>query len=498
MARAGDLLHPARSPRYDAAVHDRHAGFAPMSHPNSHHTSLNRRRFIQIGQTGLLGLSLPQLLAARSATASGAAGSEKSCIFIVLSGGLSHIDTFDPKPKAPRELRGPYGVIPTSVPGIEVADMLPLMAQQAHRYTILRSLSHTEVPHVTAAHMMLSGQMDGSRNNNSPFMGSLVAKFAPSSGSMPSHVWLHNMKTGTNKVPRYESGLDALGHAFAPLRVGYELDNPTNPEFRVREFDPPAGISELQLSERFRLLSHLEADRSALLRTQAGQSFRTFQEKARDLVTGPAARRAFDVNQEPDRLRDRYGRHPLGQYTLMARRLIEAGVRLVTVTGWPGLAEGETTPTVTQVWDMHDNYYTGNDNMYGDGPYGMRWSLPRLDQAVSALLIDLDERGLLDDTLVVLLGEFGRTPKFEGEGRGRGHWPNCYTALLAGGGTRGGTVYGASDAHGAYVASGRPLSPSDIGATLFHALGIPPDTRFGPDGFSLRVSDGEPLLDAFG
>lgn len=471
-----------------------------MSSLRNYQSPLTRRHFIQLGQTGLLGLSLPQLLAARSASAANSShtGTEKSCIFIVLSGGLSHIDTFDPKPGAPRELRGPYGVIPTSVPGINVTDMLPMMARQAHRYTILRSLSHTEVPHVTAAHMLLTGQMDGSRGDNSPFMGSLVAKFAPSSGSLPSYVWLHNMKTGTNKVPRYESGLDTLGHAYAPLRVGYELDNPTHPDFRVSDFDPPAGISQSQFNERFRLLSHLEHDRSPLLQSAAGQSFRTFQEKARDLVTGPAARQAFDLSHEPDALRDRYGRHPLGQYALMARRLIEAGVRLVTVTGWPGLAEGETTPTVTQVWDMHDNYYTGHDNMYGNGPYGMKWSLPRLDQAVSALLEDLDQRGMLDDTLVVLLGEFGRTPKFEGEGRGRGHWPNCYTALMAGAGIQGGNVYGASDAQGAYVASGRPLSPPDIGATLFHALGIPPDTRYGPDGFSLRVSDGEPLREVFG
>ena len=214
-------------------------------------------------------------------------------------------------------------------------------------------------------------------------------------------------------------------------------------------------------------------------------------------MTGPAARQAFDLKQEKDAARDRYGRHPLGQYLLMSRRLIEAGVRLVTVTGWPGLAPGETEPTITQVWDTHDTRYKKGDSMYGNGPFGMKWSLPRLDQGVSALLEDLSQRGLLDETLVVMTGEFGRTPKFEGKGSGRGHWPHCYSCLLAGGGIRGGTVYGSSDQQGAYVASGRPIGFEDFGATLFHTLGIAPETRYGRDGFSLRVSPGRPVADLF-
>jgi hypothetical protein len=182
----------------------------------------------------------------------------------------------------------------------------------------------------------------------------------------------------------------------------------------------------------------------------------------------------------------------------MARRLVEAGVRIVTVTAWPGVAPGETTPTVTQVWDMHDDRYGAGDSMFGNGPFGMKWSLPRLDQAVSALIEDLDERGLLDETLVVLVGEFGRTPKFEGHGRGRGHWPQAYSALLAGGGVQRGAVYGESDQQGAFVAAGRPIDHADFGATLFHALGIPPELRWGPDDFSFRVSDGQPVEELFG
>ena len=171
--------------------------------------------------------------------------------------------------------------------------------------------------------------------------------------------------------------------------------------------------------------------------------------------------------------RDRYGRSPLGQYLLMSRRLIEAGVRMVTVTGWPGLAEGETTPTVTQVWDMHDDRYKGDDSMFGGGPFGFAWSLPRLDQGLAALLEDLAERGLLDETLVVVMSEMGRTPRINPNG-GRDHWTFCYSTFLAGGGIRGGTVYGASDAQAAYVHD-RPVSTGDICATVYECLGIDPD-----------------------
>jgi Protein of unknown function (DUF1501) len=471
-----------------------------MSRATPHRVT--RRQLIQAGGTGLFGLTLPGLLAAdqsrRAVRPGHRAASARSCIFIVTSGGLSHIDTLDPKPGAPAEIRGPYRPIATSVPGVQATETLPLLAKLADRCTLVRSLSHADTVHVTAAHTMLSGQPDGSTRNNSPFLGSLVARFRPSTANVPSYVWLHNMKTGTNKVPRYESGLNVLGHAYAPLRVGYELDNPADsPAFRVSDFDPPGGLSTEHVAERFRLLERLDGSPPVSADT-AGDRFREFQEKASSLVTRPAARAAFDLSGERDPVRNRYGRHPLGQYCMMARRLVEAGVRLVTVTAWPGLAPGETTPTITQVWDMHDDRYGPGDSMFGNGPFGLAWSLPRLDQAVSALIEDLDERGLLDETLVVLIGEFGRTPKFEGHGRGRGHWPQVYSALLAGGGVRRGAVYGESDTQGAFVAAGRPIDHADFGATLFHALGIPPETRWGPDGFSFRVSDGRPVEELFG
>jgi hypothetical protein len=212
-----------------------------------------------------------------------------------------------------------------------------------------------------------------------------------------------------------------------------------------------------------------------------------------DLISGPKARRAFDLEQEPARLRDRYGRHPLGQNLLMARRLIEAGVRLVSVTAWTGLPPGEQFRNV-QTWDMHGNG-AGLGSIFGTVAFGLGWALPRVDEALSALLEDLQLRGLLENTLVVMVGEFGRTPRITN--LGRDHWPQCYTALLAGGGIQGGAVYGASDSQGGYVRD-NPVSPENFGATLFHALGVPPETRLSPDGFTHPASTGQAILRLFG
>jgi hypothetical protein len=458
---------------------------------------LSRRDLLRVGGGGLFGVTLPRLLWAEESSLARPAKA-RSCIFIVLSGGLSHIDTLDPKPDAPAEVRGPYRAVPTAAPGMWLTDALPKLADQARRFCLVRSMSHTEVPHVTAAHMMLTGQSNGTTADDTPFLGSLVSKLRPAEANLPSHVWLHNMKTGTNKIPRYNNGLTKVGYEHAAMRIGYELNNPSAPDFRVSEFDPADGLTRDRVGRRMELLDSLAARQIAFDGGEAGARFLRFQQKARELVAGPDARQAFDLRLESEAMRDRYGRSPLGQYLLMSRRLIEAGVRIVTVTGWPGMPEGETTPTVTQVWDMHDDRYKGDDSMFGGGPFGFAWSLPRLDQGLAALLDDLADRGLLDETLVVVATEFGRTPKFEGRGKGRGHWPNCFTVLLAGGGVRGGMVYGASDKHGAYVAEGRPLRFEDFGATILHALGIPPETRYGPDDFSFRASEGEPLVEVFG
>jgi len=453
---------------------------------------LDRRALLRVGMLESIGLGLPSLLQAGSGSAT-KSNDVKSCIFIMLNGGPSHIDTIDPKPDAPAEIRGAYQSIPTRTPGIRFTEMLPRLAAASNHFCLIRSMSHKTADHVEGAHVCLSGQSDGSRSNRTPYFGSVMAKINPSPIGMPSYVWLHNLLVGTKKAGRNENG-GLLGSAFAPFRIGTDLDTPAQPDFRVRAFEAPEGISEDALRERFALLENVEKSARP---TGVNNDMQRLQERALDLITSPAARTAFDLQQEPGRVRDRYGRHQLGQYFLLARRLIEAGVRLVSVVACPGMPPGSTEAPVRQLWDMHDEYYEGKDNTYGKGPYGLGMALPRLDQALAALLDDLAERGLLKNTLVVVAGEFGRTPKFEGKGRGRGHWPYCYSGILAGAGIRGGSVYGSSDQTGAYVKSGLPVTPEMFGATIFHALGVAPETRPDQRNLAYRVSEGEPLLDIF-
>jgi len=438
---------------------------------------LNRRNLIQLGGLGMIGLNLPQLLAADA----GPKKRERSCIFIVQYGGASHLDSLDLKPNAPEDIRGPYHPISTSVPGMQICELLPRLAGIADRFALIRSMTHGNPGHDGGMHVCQTGHSNPLEST--PYFGSIVAKLRPSTANIPSYVWIQNLAGDVQ--PRYLGG-GILGPAFGPLRVGTDLDNPSSPTFRMKAFDPPDGVSNERLLSRGRLLTQLEAE----WQTPRWGAFRQFQERAIDLLTTPDARQAFDLAREPDEKRDRYGRHPLGQNLLMARRLIEAGVRLVSVTAWAGTPADEKFRNV-QTWDMHGEG-AGLGSMFGTGAYGLGWALPNLDQGVSALLDDLHERGLLDDTLVVMVGEFGRGPRISKAGRD--HWPACYSALIAGAGIRGGAVYGASDAHGGYVKD-KPVTPETFGATLLHALGIEPYTRFGPDGFSLRVSDGEPLLE---
>ncbi len=279
------------------------AGLEDMSRPQNHRQAkLSRRSFVQLGSLGLCGLTLPQLLAAKSSRTLGGESSAKSCIFLVLSGGPSQLDTFDPKPHAPAEIRGAYQPIGTRTPGVFLSEQFPQLSRMSDKYCLARSLSHKDTVHVTAAHTMLSGQPDGSKKDDSPFLGSLVSYFRPSAGIMPSQVWLHNMKTGTNKVPRYNSGLSKVGMAQAPLRIGHELDNPAAADFRVTEFDPPAGLSRGQFQHRFQLLNQLEASRS-FNNSPSAEGYRVFQARAQELLTGPSASR---VRFEPrTRLRSR-------------------------------------------------------------------------------------------------------------------------------------------------------------------------------------------------
>ena len=441
---------------------------------------LSRRRLLQIGGIGALGLGLPRLLQAGDMRQR----SERSCIFIVQYGGASHHDTWDLKPQAPAEIRGPYLPIATRVPGVHICEKLPRLARLADRYCIVRSMTHGNGGHDGGMHVCMTGHSNPAPET--PYFGSVAAKLRPATRNIPSYVWLQNLAGDVQ--PRYLTG-GFLGAPYSPLRVGADLDNPSAPGFRVRAFDPPLEVSQSRLRERFELLQQMNVPAAA----PGPGALRQFQQRALDLVTGPEARRAFDLDQEPTPLRDRYGPHPLGQNLLMARRLIEAGVRLVSVTAWTGVPPGEQFRNV-QTWDMHGEG-AGLGSIFGRTAFGLGWALPNLDQAVSALLEDLEVRGLLENTLVVMVGEFGRSPRISNSGRD--HWPACYSAMLAGAGIRGGLVHGASDANGAYVKD-RPISPENFGATLFHALGIPPETRLGADGFTRPASAGTPIQDLFG
>jgi uncharacterized protein (DUF1501 family) len=448
--------------------------------------SPTRRQLLQIGGISTLGLSLPRLLQARVPVADAQANPnlDQSCIFIVQYGGASHIDSFDPRPDAPEAIRGPYRPIATRVPGIRLGELLPRLAGLADRYLLVRSMTHGNGGHDGGMHICMTGH--SAPTLETPYFGSVVARVRPARRNVPSYVWLQNLAGDVQ--PRYLTG-GFLGAAYSPLRVGNDLDNPAAPNFRFRAFDPAEGLSHDRLRGRLQMLDQLNPSTVA---TGPAISMRRFQERAVDLLTGPEARQAFDLSLEPERLRDRYGRHPLGQNLLMARRLIEAGVRLVSVTAWAGTPPGERFRNV-QTWDMHGNG-AGLGSIFGTGAYGLGWALPNLDRAVAALLEDLDDRGLLERTLVVVVGEFGRSPTISNAGRD--HWPACYSALLAGAGIRGGRVHGASDRNGGYVRDD-PVSPERFGATLFHALGVPPETRLGADGFTRPASTGQPVLEWF-
>ncbi len=440
---------------------------------------LSRRELLQVGGIGMLGLGLPQLLSAGAPGQGARKSSDRSCIFIVQYGGCSHHDTFDPKPDAPEAIRGPYRATPTAVPGLRFGELLPRLAGLANRFCAVRSMTHGNGGHDGGMHVCMTGHSRPTAD--APYFGAVLSRLRPSTRNVPSYVWLQNLAGDVQ--PRYLTG-GFLGSAYSPLRIGTDLDNPSAPNFRVKAFDPPADVSQARLKQRWGLLKKVEA---------TGGGMRHFQERAVDLVTGPAARRAFDLEREAPTVRDRYGRHPLGQNLLMARRLIEAGTRLVSVTAWAGTPPGEKFRNV-QTWDMHGDG-AGLGSIFGKGAFGLGWALPNLDQAVSALLEDLTARGLLENTLVVLVGEFGRKPKIEKAGRD--HWPACYSALLARAGIRGGLVYGSSDGQGGYVRD-RPVTPERFGATLFHALGVAPGTRLGVDGFTRPASEGEPILEMFG
>lgn len=459
------------------------------------HSVFSRRQLLQAGGIGALHLGIPGLVAARpTVDAERREGvTEKSCIFVLLCGGPSHLDTWDLKPTAPDEIRGPYKPIATTVPGMQLSELHNCLAKLTHHFCLIRSMSHPGniSNHFDAMHNCLSGQSEG-RPDDSPYLGSVVSNLRPSQRNAVSYAWL--IKCVGRPVfcaPNIGTG-GHLGARHAPLFVGSADNHPAMPGFKPPELYEVAEPE--RLPGRRRLLDRLDPD--ARDADRARQDWQQLRHKAFELVTGPDGRQAFEVDREPESVRDRYGRHPLGQNLLLARRLVEAGIGFVTVNGWTGRAPGKGGGPPSSSWDMHGGHM-GMGNAFGNGSYGMGWCLPRLDEALSALLSDLQQRGLLESTLVVVMGEFGRSPKINTKGApGRLHWPACFSAILAGAGVRGGAVYGETDKMGAYVKD-KPVPPQDLAATIYHALDVPID-RLGKDGVTQRIHTGKPILDLFG
>jgi hypothetical protein len=419
---------------------------------------VNRRNFLRVGSLTALGLGLPQWLRARAeaASSSSASGKDVSCILLWLQGGISHIDSFDPKPEAPVEIRGEFGVIDTNVPGIRLCDPLPMLAQHQDKYSILRSLNPRNGSHGVADAYMLTGHAFN-QSITFPTYGSVIAKEQGDRNSLPPFV-----QVGTNVDQRFGGGVAGfLGDQFNPFVLP---GDPSRPGFTVRDVTLPGGVDRERFQRRMKVLETVDTWQSKMESSPAIlEAADTFYEKAYSLITAPAAKKAFDVGKEDPRLRDRYGWNSLGQGCLLARRLVEGGVRFVTVT------DGG--------WDTHQNNFTSLRTRL----------LPRLDAALSALLQDLSDRGRLDSTLVVTLSDFGRTPKIN-PSAGRDHWSTAGIALLAGGGLRPGIAVGQTNAL-AEQPTEAPYLTEDLAATIYQRLGIPLDTtHHTPDGRPIQVN----------
>lgn len=424
---------------------------------------VSRRGALEAGWLGTLSLGTAGLLRARAAASdtplsSTGFGKAKRCILLFMWGGPSHIDTWDMKPAAPEEIRGEFKPIDTSVPGTQICEHFPRLARLADRYAIVRSLTHDDPAHLSSVHHVLTGAYAPKRKSDAdppspvdfPTIGSVIATLTPAEGGLPSAVtmpWIvsHPAAPG-GKAPGQHSGW--LGKRFDPFLVGDAND----PGFRVPGCRLPDDVPIERLESRAALLDRLNSTAN----TEAPSEWSAFEEKAIGLIASSQAQRAFQLDLEPDGVRERYGRNTHGQCVLLARRLAEAGVPLVTVN-WHD--DGQN------FWDTHGN----NFNQLRER------LMPASDLAFSALLEDLESRGMLDDTLVVWVGEFGRRPHIDRAHAGRDHWPRCYSGVLAGGGIQPGIVHGASDRIGAYP-SENPVSPSDLVATMYHALGVPADT----------------------
>ena len=451
---------------------------------------LSRRTLLRAGGMGMLGLTLPGLLRAAEATkASGKSTIKpraKSVIFLFQWGGPSQLDMFDMKPNAPEEIRGPLKPIASSVPGIQVGEKLPETARRMDKVTIVRTLTHTMKNHNSAGYYALSGHppaTDDQRLRDSldlyPAYGSVVDKLAPNAAGMPTFVsYPHTIRDGSITPGQHAS---FLGKAHDPL---FFTEDPNSESFKLPELSLPANLPLDRLARR-REMQKL-VDRQARLLEISGEArgFDEYYDRAIGMLTSDKVKQAFDLSAEKQETRDRYGRTTYGQGCLLARRLVESGVKFVTVY-FSDTIGGQSTEKGG--WDTHG---FNNTRMY---PIVEKYHFPMTEQTLPTLLDDLDERGLLDETLVVWMGEFGRTPKINGNAS-RDHWPQCYSVLLAGGGTKRGYVYGKSDAHAAFPDE-NPVPPQDLAATIYYLLGIDPRTEIYDRNDRPLAIGGSPLLD---
>jgi hypothetical protein len=462
---------------------------------------LNRRQALVTAGMGALSLGMPGMVMGRDKLdeSGNAVAAEKSCIFVLLCGGPSHVDTWDMKPNAPESIRGPYMPISTKVPGMRINEMHTRLSQLTDQFTLINSMSHPGAisNHFDAMHNLLSGQsakrVQQGVPDDQPYLGSFVARHKPSTRNLVSNAWLIKC-VGPPVFCAPNIGIGGyLGSAYAPVFIGSAQNHPA-----MESFTPPPIYDlgdEKRLAKRRRLLGNIES--SVLSRDALGKDWVDLREKGYDAMTRPEGRDAFNLDQEPAKMRDSYGRHPLGQNLLLARRMVEAGVRFVTVNGWTGQAPHDTKGPPSSSWDMHGGNM-GMGNAFGNGSYGMGFCLPRLDEALSGLFSDLKERGMMDNTLVVVTGEFGRTPNvLTQQPPGRQHWPRCFSSIMAGAGIGGGRVYGKSDSRGGSVVSNR-IRPEELAATIYHALDIPLNEPQNNTGISRPITTGKPVMELFG
>ncbi len=462
---------------------------------------MNRREALIASGLGTLSLGMPGMVLGRDKVdASGKAiPSDKSCIFVLLCGGPSHLDTWDMKPEAPLDYRGPYQPIATKVPGMRINEMHTHLAKLTDHFTLINSMSHPGAisNHFDAMHNLLSGQSEKrvqqGKPDEHPYLGSFVAKYKPSERNFISNAWLIKC-VGPPVFCAPNIGIGGyLGSAFAPVFVGSATNHPAMENFNPPQLFEP--YDEKRFEERKSLLGRLESTR--LDKDQQVKDWSNLREKTYEAMTRTKGREAFDLTKEPVKTRQRYGMNPIGQNLLLARRMVESGVRFVTVNGWTGQAEYDKKGPPSSSWDMHGGNM-GMGNAFGNGSYGMGFCLPRLDQALAGLLSDLNDRGMLDDTLVVVTGEFGRTPNvLKQNPPGRQHWPKCFSSIIAGAGIAGGNVYGKSNKYGQYPTQNR-VRPEEMAATIYHALDIPINDPLDASGISRTLTTGKPIMKLFG